>query len=154
MELHKIDSIQELRQERLRLQQEANVARELLHLKVQGTIDSGKKSLLGSWKVILPLVVAAGIQQFTGNNASTATTRQRTKENENAFIATFQEGFHAFQQPGNEKWVALIPIILRLWELWQDRQEDGPIPSPPAPTPVQNTASEGVPLREQDPATL
>jgi hypothetical protein len=97
------------------LQQEADVARELLHLKVQTTLDSSKKDLLGSWKVLLPLVVTAGIKQFTGNQPRTATTAG------NPFLATFEEGFHAFQRPGNEKWLALFPIVLRLWELWQDR---------------------------------
>jgi hypothetical protein len=116
MELHKIDSIQELRQERLRLQQEANVARELLHRKVQGTLDSGKKSLLGSWKAIIPLVITAGIKQFAGSKP------RMVSGGEDNFFATFQEGFNAFQRPGSEKWVALFPILLRLWEQWQDRQ--------------------------------
>lgn len=129
MELHKIDSIQELRQERLRLQQEADVARELLHFKVQGAIESSKKGLLGSWKAIIPVVLAAGIQQFTSNNSSRI---PRGTRGENEFFATFQEGFHAFQRPGNERWIALFPIIIRLWELWQDRQDERSelVPSP------------------------
>lgn len=121
MELHKIDSIQALRQEKLRLQQEAEVARELLHFKVQGAIDSSKKGLLGSWKAIIPVVIAAGIQQFTSKNASRVA---RGDQGENEFFATFQEGYHAFQRPGNERWIALFPIIIRLWELWQDRQDE------------------------------
>lgn len=122
MELHKIDSLQELRQERLRLQQEANVARELLHLKVQGTLDIGKNSLLGGWKAIIPLVVTAGIKQFVGSRPRMAAGRGDN------FFATFQEGFNAFQRPGSEKWIALFPILLHLWEQWQDRQFESTTP--------------------------
>lgn len=131
MELHKIDSIQKLRQERLRLQQEANLAKELLHLKVQGTIDSSKMRLLGNWKAIVPVAIAAGIQQFTKNDEP---QRTMAATDENAFFAAFQEGFHAFQRPSNERWVALFPVLLRLWELWQDSQAQQSTPvSPPAP---------------------
>ncbi len=120
MELHKIDSLQELRQERLRLEQEANVARELLHLKVQSSLESGKNSLLGSWKAIVPLAITAGIKHFADGKPRMASGR------EDNFFATFQEGVNAFQRPGNEKWMALFPIIIRLWEQWQDRQSAAP----------------------------
>jgi hypothetical protein len=138
MELHKIDNIQELRQERLRLQQEADVALELLHLKVQTTLESGNKGLLGSWKAIIPLVITAGIKKFAGDQPRTATMGG------NPFFATFQEGFHAFQRPGNEKWLALFPVILRLWELWQDRPTGA---SDQASLPVQQE-----PIRMDEPA--
>jgi hypothetical protein len=143
MELHKIDSIQALRQERLRLQQEANAARDLLHLKVQGTIDSGKKGLLGSWKAIIPLIITASIKQFASNNSSRKAT---VGSEENAFFATFQEGFHAFQQPGNEKWLALFPVIIRLWEQWQDHQEEKFKQAP------SSANSENAALRSEEPA--
>ncbi len=116
MQLHQIGSIQELRKERLRLQQEADVARELLHLKVQTAIDTGKRGLLGSWKAIIPIALTAGLKQFSSAKPRGATT------GENTFFDTFQEGFKAFQQPGNGKWVALFPIIIRLWEQWQEHQ--------------------------------
>ena len=116
MQLHQIDSIQELRKERLRLQQEANVARELLHLKVQTTIDTGKSGLLGSWKAIVPFALTVGLKQFTSGKPREATSGG------NPFFDTFQEGFNVFRQPGNEKWIALLPIIMRLWEQWQDHQ--------------------------------
>ncbi|WP_367390447.1 hypothetical protein [Lewinella sp. LCG006] len=131
MELHKIDSIQKLRQERLRLQQEANVAQELLHLKVQGTIDSSKVRLLGSWKVLLPVAITAGIQHFVKNSAPRTTT---AATDENAFFATFQEGFQAFQRPSHERWGALIPVLLRLWELWQNDQTENPVAPVSTPT--------------------
>lgn len=116
MQLHQIDSIQELRKERLRLEQEADVARELLHLKVQTAIDTGKRGLLGSWKAIIPIAITAGLKQF-----SSAKPREETMRG-NAFFDTFQEGFKVFQGPSKERWVALLPIIIRLWEQWQEHQ--------------------------------
>lgn len=119
MQLHKIDSIQELRAEKLRLQKEADVARELLHLKVQTAIDTGTRGLLGSWKAIIPIAVTAGLKQFSSTKPRGATMGER------AFFDTFQEGFNAFQQPGNGKWAALFPIIIRLWSQWQEHQTVG-----------------------------
>jgi hypothetical protein len=132
MKLRKIHTLKELEREKIRLRYEADVARELFKLQVSMTMDSGKKAVLGSWKSALPVVAFVAIKRFFQKNGN------MTLWERNPTLVNIQNGLRAFQQPGSQKWLALIPVLRNLWEDWMapgyeddEFQADG---SPPVVT--------------------
>lgn len=127
MELRKIDTLEELEREKIRLRNEAASARELFQTQLTVTAKSGKDALLSNWKTVLPIVAAVGTKKFFSRSPE---EDYHAAQEPNSLLENIQEGLHIIQRPGNEKWIALFPVVKRLFDHWQLRnyansEEDG-----------------------------
>lgn len=152
MELRKINTLKELKQEKVRLRHEASAARELFKLQISMTMDSGKKAILNNWKSTLPVVAFVALKRFVSKTGHTASWDR------NPTLVNIQNGLRTFQQSGPQKWLALIPILKNLWEDWflgddagDEFQADGspPVITADRVTPVRGGSQINTPTQPQ-----
>lgn len=118
MSLSKIDTLEELEQEKMRLKRESSIALDLFQRQLAVTANSGKKALISNWKTVVPIVAAAGIKRFVNTTTEEADSYQ--SQAPNTVLESIQEGLSIFQKPGNDKWLSLIPFVKRLWEQYAE----------------------------------
>ena len=112
--IHEVDSLEDLRLERERLEREMTIARTYLDAKLEQTYAKGKKLVIAktSWPLAISSLAAFGAQQLGASAVLNSPHQPMT------VMSGIQQGIAAVQQPGKEKWYALIPLALQFWNQW------------------------------------
>lgn len=112
MQLQEIDSITALQQEKQRLQQEVNAAKQFLTQKTQQSIWNVKASVRKqlSWPNLLQSGLKLGLGAVAANSINS------TEPNSPNWLKGLQEGLAIADSEDPQKWIKLLPIALELWQ--------------------------------------